>query len=127
VKLTGYKIAAPEYDTTVGVADALRIACAPGWLWTHFPAGEQRTGFAGVRLYRMGLQRGWPDFLLIDPIGVLHALELKKGKAAMRPDQRVFRDEMLKRGVPWAVARSLEEALHQLTEWGALLKLRISA
>lgn len=127
MKLIGTKIVAPEYDTTVGVADALRIACAPGWLWTHFPAGEHRTGLAGIRLYRMGLNRGWPDFLLIHPRGVLHALELKKGTAALRPDQRVFRDAMQERGVPWAVARSLEEALHQLTEWGALQKLRISA
>lgn len=75
----------------------------------------------------MGLQRGWADFLLISPTGVLHALEMKrKGKGKLSPDQETFRDEMLARGLPWAVAVGALEALEQLTRWGALVKLRIA-
>lgn len=115
-----------EVRTHVAVADALRVGCVPGWLWSHFPAGENRDEKTGARLKRMGLKRGWSDFLLIDPGGKHHWLELKRGKAELTDPQEAFRDACQARGVPWAVARSFEEAVSVLTEWGAL-RLRVSA
>jgi hypothetical protein len=38
----------------------------------------------------MGLQRGWPDFLLIAPGGRLHALEIKRRGEAMTEEQEDF-------------------------------------
>jgi hypothetical protein len=116
-----------EYSTHVGVADALRVACAPGWMWTHFPAGEHRTGMAGVRLFKMGLKRGWADFLLLDAAGRLYCLELKRGNAPLTGDQEVFEAACLARGIAYEIARSLDQALGILTRWGALSKLRITA
>lgn len=125
-----------EYQTQIAIADALRSACAPGWRWSHFPAGEARPSFmsakgkrvvpAAVKLARMGLQRGWPDLLLISPEGVHHWLELKRGKAPMSEDQEAFRDNALAIGVPWALARSFDEAIAQLVAWGAL-RLAVAA
>jgi hypothetical protein len=115
-----------EFRTHVAVADALRVGCTPGWLWSHFPAGENRDEATGARLKRMGLKRGWPDFLLIDGFGKHHWLELKRGKAALTDDQEAFRDACQARGVPWAVARSFDEAIAVLTLWGAI-RLKVSA
>lgn len=115
-----------EFRTTIAVADALRIGCVPGWLWTHFPAGEHRNAKTGARLKRMGLKRGWSDFLLVDPGGVHHWLELKRGKADLSDDQEAFALAMEARGVPWALARSFDEAVRQLTAWGAL-RLSVTA
>jgi hypothetical protein len=115
-----------ELETHIGVADALRAGCAPSWLWTHFPAGENRDARTGERLKRMGLQKGWPDFLLIDPFGLHYWLELKRGKAPLTEEQEAFRDACEARGVPWAMARSLEAAIERLALWGAL-RLRVSA
>jgi len=110
-----------EDQTTIAVADALRIAAVPGWLWSHFPAGEERDKRVGAKLKRMGLKPGWPDFLLISPEGMHHWLELKRGvRGTLKPDQVDFAQHMLARDVPWAVARSFDEAVTVLTRWGAL-------
>jgi hypothetical protein len=115
-----------ERNSHIAVADALRVGCEPGWLWTHFPAGEYRSEQTGALLKRMGLQRGWPDFLLIGPDGDHCWLELKRGKAPLTWEQKAFRDEMQIRGVEWALARSFDEAIEALRVWGAL-RLTVSA
>ena len=38
----------------------------------------------------MGLQRGWPDFLLVVPGGLLHVLELKRRGEIMAEEQESF-------------------------------------
>ncbi|MER9336026.1 VRR-NUC domain-containing protein [Mesorhizobium sp. M0293] len=115
-----------EVKTHVAVADALRIGAVAGWLWSHFPAGERRDERTGARLKRMGLKKGGSDFLLISPTGQHHWLELKRGGSPLTKEQEDFRDECLSRNVPWAVARSFDEAIHQLTEWGAI-RLSVAA
>jgi len=115
-----------EYLTTCAVADALRWDATPGWLWSHFPAGELRSKATGARLNEMGLQKGWPDFVLISPTGRHCWLELKRGRAALKAEQARFGQACLSRGVTWAVARSFEEAVARLNDWGAL-RLRVSA
>jgi len=115
-----------ERQTHIAVADALRAGCAPGWLWTHFPAGEHRDKATGGLLQRMGLQKGWSDFLLVSPEGIHHWLELKRGKAPLTEEQGAFLEACRARGVPCAVARSFDEAIAILQRWGAL-RLRVSA
>ena len=111
----------PKEDrTTAAVADALRVAAAPGWMWSHFPAGEARDEQTGAKLKRMGLKRGWSDFVLIAPDGRHHWMELKRGKASLRVEQEAFAQQLLQRGVPWKVARSFDEAIAVLTAWGAI-------
>jgi|AraplaMF_Col_mMF_1032025.scaffolds.fasta_scaffold00318_23 hypothetical protein len=111
---------ASEYAITVAVADLLRVAVNPGWFWTHFPAGEYRTGATGARLWRMGLQRGWSDFLLISPNGLLHVLELKTTTGTVRDEQLKFLDAMKARGIPAALVRGVDAAFAQLIAWGAI-------
>lgn len=115
-----------EFETQCAIADALRRGCAPGWVWSHFPSGENRSAATGGRLKRMGLQKGWPDLLLISPEGRHHWIELKRGKAPLTDEQEAFRDNARAVGVPWALARSFDEAIAQLSSWGAL-RLTVSA
>lgn len=117
---------APEIRTHIAVADALRVGAVAGWLWTHFPAGGKRDDKTGALLKRMGLKPGFADFLLIDPGGVHHWLELKRGKAELSEAQEAFCTAMQARGVPWALARSFDEAITVLTGWGAI-RLSVSA
>lgn len=117
---------AAEFATHCALADALRVGLAPGWLWTHFPAGELRDKSAAARLKRMGLKPGFPDFLLIGPNGTHHWLELKRGKAPLNEAQRGLRDEFEARGVPYAVARSYQEAIDRLIAWGAV-RIKVAA
>lgn len=86
----------------------------------HVPNGEYRTEKTGALLQRMGVMPGVADFLLIDGAGLHHWLELKRGDAPLSMNQVRFRTEMRTRGVPHAVARSFDEAVEQLNQWGAL-------
>jgi hypothetical protein len=115
-----------EFRTHVMVADALKLGSAPGWVWSHFPAGEKRDPKTAGRLKRMGVMPGWPDFLLISPEGRLHCLELKRGPAPLTQYQTGFGDAMLARGVPYEVARSFSEAMDVLTDWKAV-RLMVTA
>lgn len=109
-----------ERHTHIAIADLLRLACKPGWWWSHIPSGEYRTDKTGALLQRMGLKAGMLDFLLIDSAGVHHWLEIKRGNAPLTYGQAVFIAELTARGVPFHVARSYDAAVKQLKEWGAL-------
>ena len=56
-----------ELSLHIALADHLRAFARPDWRWSHFPAGEIRDRRHAAKLKAMGLQRGWPDFLLIAP------------------------------------------------------------
>jgi hypothetical protein len=118
---------ATEFATQCAIADALRVGCSPGWLWTHFPAGEYRTDETGRRLKRMGLKPGWSDMLLIGPDGRHYWMELKRGNSPLSEAQRAFILAVKSRGVPHALCRSFEEALMWLKDIGAVSdRVRVS-
>lgn len=110
---------AKEFSLHVMVADTLRRWCLPSWRWTHFPSGENRSAITGARLKRMGMQRGWPDFLLLSPERV-HLLELKRKSEQLTDEQRALRDYCEQHGHPYAVVYTYDAALNQLREWGAV-------
>jgi hypothetical protein len=112
--------AALEFRTHCLLADTLRRWCAPGWWWTHFPAGEKRPPATGARLKRMGLKRGASDFMFVGPAGELAWLELKRGAAPLTDEQIEFRRAMQARGVPMMVARSYAQAVGDLKALGIL-------
>jgi VRR-NUC domain len=109
-----------ERRTHIAIADTLRVACRPGWWWSHIPSGEYRTEKTGALLKRMGTQRGMLDFLLISPTGEHHWLELKRGSAPLTEAQQAFIEHLTRRGVPYYVARNYDAAVKQLKEWGVL-------
>lgn len=109
-----------ERRTHIALADTLRIACRPGWWWSHVPSGEHRSEQTGALLKRMGLQRGMLDFVFISPTGAHHWLELKRGSAPLTDAQQAFIERLNRCGVPHHVARSYDDAECQLKEWGVL-------
>jgi hypothetical protein len=109
-----------EITLHCAVATVLRDHAIPEWLWTHFLAGERRDVITGARLKRMGLQRGWPDFILISPHGSLRFLELKRQGEALSDDQEEFRVHCIRHGIPHAVAFDVDLALAALDQWGCL-------
>jgi hypothetical protein len=110
-----------EYELQCAVAEILNRWATRGWKWTHFPAGEQRTMITGSRLKKMGLKRGWPDFLLLSPYPAkLYQLELKREGATLTDDQIDHQAFCVCNGYSYAVARNFKEALAILKDWGAV-------
>jgi VRR-NUC domain len=116
-----------EVATHIALADTLRKGgLQPGWIWSHIGHGGKRSEETGRLLKRMGLAPGIPDFLFIAPDGRHHWLELKRGRAPLTDAQKKFQLEMNMRGVPCGVARSYQDAICQLTEWGAV-RVKVAA
>ena len=125
--LQGYKAPRPkEIALHMAVADALRRYAKPDWRWSHFPAGEHRDVRTAAKLKAMGVQRGWPDFVLFDPSGRLHALELKRHGEGLNEDQKAFKDWCNAHGAPHWVVRSVDEAMVVLGEFG-VLRIKLAA
>jgi len=113
-----------EYRLQTDVADVLKDHALPTWRWSHFPAGERRDVITGARLKRMGLQRGWPDFVLVSPHGAFHGLELKRLGEDPTDEQLDFQLWCIRHGVAHSVADSFDLALAALDAWGCL-RIRI--
>ena len=121
------KVPAPkEFVLHRAVADHLRVYAKPDWRWTHFPAGELREKRTAAKLKAMGLQPGWPDFLLLAPAtadrpgGLVHMLELKRRGEDLGKAQEELAAWCAEQGVPFACYDDLRDAIAILTEWGAL-------
>ncbi len=114
--------APPPREVTLhfAVAKLLDDYAHPDWLHSHFPAGEERDDRTAAKLKRMGLKRGWPDFVLIAPWGLLHALELKRVGEDLTEDQDAFQAWCLAHNVPHALCRTMDEVLAVFGRWGCL-------
>lgn len=109
-----------EFEIACTVADLLRRCLHPKWRFSHFPAGEFRTEATGRRLKRMGVERGWPDFIILAPYGAAHFIELKRAKGRLSEPQKEFAAWCTENKIPHAIVRSFEEAVEVLTKWHAL-------
>jgi hypothetical protein len=123
-----------EFSLHVQVADVLRRWQTPGWRWSHFPAGEWRHPGTAARLKRMGLQVGWPDFILLAPRsfasdprpGQAHFLELKRQGATLSNYQHAFMEFATTNGYPYIWCDNFKDAIHHLKAWGAV-RVSVSA
>jgi VRR-NUC domain len=102
------------------VAGILRAHGLPGWRWTHIPAGELRDARTASKLKAMGLNPGWPDFLLVSPTGTAHFLEVKRVGGKLSEDQRAFKAWATAHGVAHVVADTFAAAFDTLKRWNAL-------
>jgi len=110
-----------EFVLQCMVADTLRRWATPGWLWTHVASGELRQPITAARLQRMGVQRGWPDFLLLAPGGRPHALELKRRRTGRVTDEQdAFAQWCEVNGCPHAYVDTYPAAVAALKRWGAV-------
>lgn len=109
-----------EHVLHFSVAKFLNDFAHPDWRWTHFPAGEIRDDKTGAKLKRMGLKPGWPDFQIVAPTGLFHALELKRAGETLTDTQADFAQWCRSHGVPHAVVDTFKDAVTVLNDWGCL-------
>jgi hypothetical protein len=102
------------------VADILTKWGMPGWRWTHLPFGEYRRPATAARLKRMGVQRGWADFILMSPAGVAHFLELKRKGETLSDVQIDFGEWCREHNVPFQWTDRFDAAVNILKGWGAV-------
>ncbi len=120
-KIIGAKPAGPsEHRIQTALMDYLRLALRPGLKVAAIPNGGYRHPSVANKLMNEGVQRGTPDLFVCLPEGKIAWLEMKTPKGSLSPHQKAFRDTVTALGHPYAVARSVDEALDHLTKWDAL-------
>jgi hypothetical protein len=113
-------VAPPEIGPHMTVAWILRNRLRQDWLFAHYPAGERNDPRVAAKLKSMGLQKGWPDFILVAPGGCMHCMELKREGGKLSPEQDDFQTHCIKHGIPYVVAHSVTEAMTAFETWGCL-------
>ena len=109
------------------VVAALRVALPRGAI-VHHVANEVAAGGPAARkrqavLLGMGLHPGFADLVVLAEGRVLF-LEVKGPEGRLRPAQADFRDAVRAQGFPWALVRSVEDALGALAAHGFPSRVR---
>jgi len=117
--------AAKEFSIHCALADVARRWCSSDWVWTHLPFGEHRSAITGARLKRMGVNRGWPDFVFVGP-GRVVWLELKRRGGRQSQEQAAIGEHLTSCGFAYVVADSFDAAITALKTHG-ILRVAISA
>lgn len=94
------------------VAQFLTLALRPPTIWTTLPVGGGGL-IRGAQLKAMGVQRGWPDVLIISFKGInsstVVGIELKTQKGRQSAEQYAIERQFTKAGGFYYVARSSDE------------------
>jgi hypothetical protein len=123
-----------EFALHCVVADTVRRWILPGWIWTHFPAGEarpheivggKRISMTGARLRRMGLNPGFPDFQFFHAQGRCAFLELKRHGEVGTEEQDSIGAHLKNAGHDYLLTDKIEEAIASLVAWGVLRSIKV--
>jgi hypothetical protein len=93
----------------------LRTVC-PDCITLHIANGGKRSKETARLMKALGVLPGVFDLLLICPDGRHMWLEAKSDAGRLSPEQQWFKDELILRGIPYAVFRNLadiETFVHQ--------------
>jgi hypothetical protein len=110
----------PEHKIQVALMDYLAIAANPDIHYFAIPNQSNRHIQNAAKMKAEGVRAGSPDLCFMLPAGRVGWLEMKAETGVLSTAQKGFRDIAQRLGHHWAVARSVDEALLVLTEWGAL-------
>jgi hypothetical protein len=108
-----------ESDIQIQVADWLRLyESARDFIFMSIPnEGKDRGNVARLmKLLRMGLRPGASDTILFQR-GRAYCLEVKTEDGVQSDDQKAFEADCARVGVPYAIARSFEEAQEIVRKW----------
>lgn len=121
------KIRRPEQALQIQIVNHLALM-APDVLAFHVPNGGKRDVREAMRFKAMGVVSGIPDLVCTWPVGRIGFIELKAtAKDDSSDNQKAIQSRLRGMGFPVTVARSVEEALDALREWGAPIRGRIAA
>ncbi|MBQ9416756.1 MAG: VRR-NUC domain-containing protein [Clostridia bacterium] len=105
-----------EEGEQIAVCDWLR------WhqlVFLHVPNEAKRSQAAGHREKLMGLQKGFPDLLVLEPRGRYHglAIEMKAIGGRVRPEQKEWIEMLKAKGYAASVAYGADHAIALIQEY----------
>lgn len=114
------KLEPSEHKIQVALIDYLAIAGRRDLHWFAIPNQSNRHIHNAAKMKAEGVRAGSPDLVFMLPDGRVAWLEMKTRKGQLSPAQKAFRDKAKSLNHLWALARSVDEAIPILTQWGVL-------
>ena len=112
---------AKEFSSHCLVADTCKRWLNPNWKFTHLPFGEHRHIVTAMRLKRMGVTPGWPDFIFVGPDRSVFWLELKRARfGRLNDDQAEMAAHLVACGFGYLCTNSPDDAIATLVDLGIL-------
>ena len=90
------------------------------WLLYCASAGGARTSLIEARRMKaQGYKKGFPDLFFYEPRGEHHglAIELKREKGRATPDQKLWKEELQRRGYKAVIARGYSACLDAIKDY----------
>jgi hypothetical protein len=115
-----------EYELHCMVADTLRRWCNPHWRYTHIASGEKRDMVTAMRLKRMGVVAGFPDFVFAGPGAQVFWLELKRPGGRLSEGQSEIALHLMKCGFGYLCTDDYGDAIGALRDLG-IVRASVSA
>ena len=109
-----------EHSIQVSLVTELAYRLRPEIVRYAIPNGGLRNIRVAQKLKAEGLQPGMPDLGFAIEDGRCRWLEMKTDKGALSVYQIGIRRRLERLGHEWAMARSVDEALSHLADWGLL-------
>lgn len=114
------KLHPSEHKIQVALLDYLSIAGRHDLYWFAIPNQSNRHIMNATKMKAEGVRSGIPDLCFMLENGRVAWLEMKTQVGRLSDTQKAFRDRALALGHFWAMARSVDDAIPHLTEWGVL-------
>lgn len=85
----------------------------------HSPNGGARTAYEGMAFKRMGTRAGFPDLILLKPVGNCPFLcvEMKSGKGRQTDTQREYQKAVESVGARYVVCRDVAEFISAIGDY----------
>jgi hypothetical protein len=109
----------PEAGIQRAVIQHLRIRGAVGLFAFHPANGGYRTPVEAAIFKGLGVVPGVPDVVIVHR-GRVYGLELKADGGKLTTIQTEVHEKLMAAGAEVATACGIDEALHQLDQWGLL-------
>ena len=123
----------PEFALTCAVAEYLAYALPADVLWSHLPFGEVRPRATAGRLKAMGVNPGWPDFIILPSLKVISPLyagpifiEIKPAQGRLSKAQAEWHEKASSLGYWVHVARSIADVEEILRGHGLAPRARVA-
>lgn len=109
-----------EHKIQTALMDYLTIAASPDVFYFAVPNGGLRNVRVAQRMKAEGLKPGVADICFMLPQGRCAWMELKTSAGRLSDHQIGFKTRCERLGHLWAMARSVDDAIPHLREWGVL-------
>lgn len=115
-----------EFQLHCAVADVIKRWMLPHWRCTHMPMGELRSKATAIRLKRMGVTPGWPDFLFVGPDCRMFWLELKRpGSGRMSEEQSAMAAHLIACGHAYLATTEVKDAVATMVDLGIVRSMEV--